>query len=91
MFPKTVFFHIAYVCTRACVRVLCSEPNCAVVVVVVIVASGAAQIVTALKKHAPLVKAMAFVGQSAQSRGAKGISQKEQTAIIERFKAGGYV
>ena len=47
------------------------------------------EIVEKLKPLAPLVKAMPFVGQ-ASGRASKGLSQKEQGAVIRSFKSGGY-
>jgi hypothetical protein len=46
------------------------------------------EIVSALTRHKPLIKAMPFVGQS--STKSKGLSQKQQSEIVTKFRDGGY-
>lgn len=46
------------------------------------------EIVNSLNEHQPLVKAHRFIGQAASADGIKGMNQKEQAQIIERFKKG---
>lgn len=49
------------------------------------------EIVTLLSEHAPIINPMPFVGQ-AQGKGStgKGLTQKEQAAVIKQFRQGGY-
>ena len=45
-------------------------------------------IVCILNKHEPLLRTMSFVGQA--SKKSKGLTQKEQLQVVEKFKSGGY-
>ncbi|KAI8583153.1 hypothetical protein K450DRAFT_117555 [Umbelopsis ramanniana AG] len=45
------------------------------------------EIVTFLSKHEPIVRCTNFVGQ-AESKGSKGLNQKEQQEVISKFKRG---
>ncbi|KAG2188360.1 hypothetical protein INT44_001113, partial [Umbelopsis vinacea] len=47
------------------------------------------EIVTFLSKHEPIVRCTNFVGQ-AESKGSKGLNQKEQQEVISKFKRGVY-
>ncbi|KAH7104482.1 P-loop containing nucleoside triphosphate hydrolase protein [Auriculariales sp. MPI-PUGE-AT-0066] len=44
------------------------------------------EIVEYLANHQPLIRPVKFVGQSGDAKGRKGLSQKEQLQVIERFK-----
>ncbi|KAL1739408.1 P-loop containing nucleoside triphosphate hydrolase protein [Schizophyllum fasciatum] len=46
------------------------------------------EIVDALNFERPLIRPTKFVGQGVDKKGGKGMAQKEQLAVIERFKAG---
>ncbi|XP_065063159.1 Fanconi anemia group M protein homolog [Rhopilema esculentum] len=48
------------------------------------------EITAVLSKHQPLVNVMSFVGQNGAGKGKKGLTQKEQLEVIERFRKGGY-
>lgn len=50
------------------------------------------EIVAALQKHAPVIKVMSFVGQSAAGKkgGTKAFTQKDQLEVIEAFTRGNY-
>jgi ERCC4-related helicase len=48
-------------------------------------------IVSSLIPHRPLINAMMFVGQGTSSGKRAGITQKEQTEIITKFRTGGFV
>jgi len=47
------------------------------------------EVVGCLSEHAPTIKPMSFVGQ-AGTVGKKGLTQKEQIEVINRFRTGGY-
>ncbi|KAH8556665.1 P-loop containing nucleoside triphosphate hydrolase protein, partial [Umbelopsis sp. PMI_123] len=47
------------------------------------------EIVTFLSKHEPIVSCTSFVGQ-AESKGSKGLNQREQQEVISKFKRGVY-
>ncbi|KAF9243791.1 P-loop containing nucleoside triphosphate hydrolase protein [Melanogaster broomeanus] len=46
------------------------------------------EIVEVLNQESPLLKATRFVGQGVDKHGKKGIAQKEQLEVIEKFKTG---
>ncbi|KAG6832231.1 hypothetical protein H0H92_004196 [Tricholoma furcatifolium] len=46
------------------------------------------EIVEALNAEQPLIRAHKFIGQGTDKQGKKGLAQKEQLDIIQRFKAG---
>eukprot|EP00794_Sanderia_malayensis_P020486 gene20486-22502_t len=48
------------------------------------------EITAILNRHRPLVKVMSFVGQNGSAKGKKGLTQKEQLEVVERFRKGGY-
>ncbi|PSN63448.1 P-loop containing nucleoside triphosphate hydrolase protein [Corynespora cassiicola Philippines] len=50
---------------------------------------SAEEIVRVLKRHQPMIKPRVFVGQS-NAKNSEGMGQKEQLAVIEKFKAGEY-
>ncbi|ORZ33960.1 P-loop containing nucleoside triphosphate hydrolase protein, partial [Catenaria anguillulae PL171] len=43
-----------------------------------------------LSKHSPLVRPTTFVGQGKAKSGEKGLNQREQLAVLQRFQRGGY-
>ncbi|PPQ76176.1 hypothetical protein CVT26_009353 [Gymnopilus dilepis] len=47
-------------------------------------------LVEALDKDRPLIRAARFIGQGTDKQGKKGMSQKEQLEVINKFKAGEY-
>ncbi|KAG8812826.1 3'-5' DNA helicase, partial [Serendipita sp. 399] len=48
------------------------------------------EIVETLNEQQPMIRAHRFIGQGTDKRGAKGVSQKEQIAVINDFKGGKY-
>lgn len=52
------------------------------------------EITALLNKHEPLVRVMSFIGQGSKEgmkgKNTKGLSQKEQIEILERFRQGGF-
>lgn len=50
---------------------------------------SAEEIARVLKRHDPMIRPRVFVGQST-GKNSEGMSQKEQLAVIEQFKAGTY-
>ncbi|TFK23114.1 P-loop containing nucleoside triphosphate hydrolase protein [Coprinopsis marcescibilis] len=46
------------------------------------------EIVSQLESHKPLIRAAAFTGQATDKKGRKGLKQKEQTELIQRFQRG---
>ncbi|KIJ45499.1 hypothetical protein M422DRAFT_46571 [Sphaerobolus stellatus SS14] len=48
--------------------------------------SSVDEIVTMLNKHSPLIRATRFIGQGTDKAGKKGIAQKEQLEVIQKFK-----
>ena len=51
---------------------------------------SAEEIVRALNRHGPMIRAHVFVGQSGTKGGSEGMNQKTQLDIIQKFKAGKY-
>ncbi|XP_014676575.1 PREDICTED: Fanconi anemia group M protein homolog [Priapulus caudatus] len=49
-----------------------------------------AEIAAVLRRHAPTVRVMSFVGQSTASKSTKGVTQKEQMKVVREFREGGY-
>lgn len=47
------------------------------------------EITALLNRHRPLITVMSFIGQS-QGKTNKGITQKEQLKVMEKFRKGGY-
>lgn len=47
------------------------------------------EITAMLNRHRPLITVMSFIGQS-QGKTNKGITQKEQLKVMEKFRKGGY-
>uniref|UniRef100_A0A672HFK9 Fanconi anemia group M protein n=1 Tax=Salarias fasciatus TaxID=181472 RepID=A0A672HFK9_SALFA len=48
------------------------------------------EISSMLNRHAPLVRAMAFMGQASAGRGVRGFTQKEQLEVVRGFRRGGF-
>ncbi|KAF9535565.1 hypothetical protein CPB83DRAFT_841976 [Crepidotus variabilis] len=48
------------------------------------------RIVEELSKHKPLLRPTRFIGQGTDKQGRKGLAQKEQLEVIEKFQAGEY-
>ncbi|KAJ2928868.1 hypothetical protein H1R20_g8225, partial [Candolleomyces eurysporus] len=46
------------------------------------------EIIQELNRNQPLIRAAAFIGQSSDKKGRKGLKQKEQIELIERFQKG---
>ncbi|KAJ7042488.1 hypothetical protein C8F04DRAFT_1076096 [Mycena alexandri] len=46
------------------------------------------EIVAVLNREQPLIRATRFIGQGTDKQGGKGLAQKEQLEVIEKFKAG---
>ncbi|KAF5337244.1 hypothetical protein D9611_003240 [Ephemerocybe angulata] len=46
------------------------------------------EIIGELNQHRPLIRAAAFVGQATAKNGTKGLKQREQIELIERFQKG---
>ncbi|KAJ7169638.1 hypothetical protein C8R46DRAFT_1089463 [Mycena filopes] len=46
------------------------------------------EIVEVLNREQPLIRANKFIGQGTDKQGRKGLNQKEQLKVIEKFKAG---
>ncbi|KAF7320220.1 hypothetical protein MKEN_00806500 [Mycena kentingensis (nom. inval.)] len=47
---------------------------------------GVEEVVRILNEQRPLIRAHAFIGQGKDRKGVKGLTQKEQLAVIQRFK-----
>ncbi|XP_078673699.1 Fanconi anemia group M protein-like isoform X2 [Branchiostoma floridae x Branchiostoma belcheri] len=48
------------------------------------------EIADILNQHRPLVRVMTFIGQASTGKVKKGFTQKEQLAVMKKFREGGY-
>ena len=48
------------------------------------------EIADVLSVHSPTVRVMTFVGQSSAGKSSRGLTQREQLQVVQRFRQGGY-
>ncbi|XP_068729595.1 Fanconi anemia group M protein-like [Montipora capricornis] len=48
------------------------------------------EIAALLAQHKPLVRVMSFIGQQSTGKSSRGLTQKEQLQVVQRFRQGGY-
>ena len=48
------------------------------------------EIADVLSVHSPTIRVMTFVGQASTGKSSRGLTQKEQLQVVQRFRQGGY-